>query len=83
MYRHDDGTLKKEGDTMTSPTLAATLQKIANDPNEIISGSVAQDMVNDIQNDPSKCIQCSLNLNILLVIISYDVLIVWRMLDTR
>ena len=57
MYRNDDGTIKKEGDIMTSPTLASTLQKIANDPKEIFSGSVAQDMVNDIRNDPSKCIQ--------------------------
>ena len=44
-----DGKILVEGDPVKQPALAATLQKIADDPSSFYLGSIADDLVADIQ----------------------------------
>ncbi|XP_072017539.1 scoloptoxin SSD14-like isoform X2 [Amphiura filiformis] len=64
MYKHEDGSLKTEGDLQYAPTLAATLRKIAdNGCDEFYTGSVAQDLVQDIQDEVAKLLQNGITVN--------------------
>lgn len=45
---NEDGSLKKEGDTIRLPKLASTLERIADKPEEFYSGAMAKDVVDDI-----------------------------------
>ena len=47
-----DGSLVKERDTIKRPTYAKTLRRIAEEgPNTFYNGSVAEDVVRDIQDE--------------------------------
>ncbi len=44
-----DGTLYKEGDVIRRPKLALTLRRIAEDPLSFYNGTLASDIIADIQ----------------------------------
>ena len=51
LYVKPDGSLYREGDMMTSPRLADTLQRIADHGPEVFyTGTLADDIVSDIQD---------------------------------
>lgn len=54
-FRKSDGSLYEEGDILKRPKLAVTLERIANDPHTFYNGTLAEDIVKDIneQGDPS------------------------------
>jgi len=45
-----DGSLVKEGDLLKNPKLAQTLLRIAEDPMSFYNGSLAREIVNDIND---------------------------------
>ena len=45
---HEDGRPAVEGEILTSPRLAITLERIAQDPTSFYNGSLAKDIVRDI-----------------------------------
>ncbi|KAI0241003.1 Glutathione hydrolase 1 proenzyme [Lamellibrachia satsuma] len=49
VFVNDDGTLKKTGDIMKRPLLGRTLRRIADDPDTFYNGSLASDIVSDLQ----------------------------------
>ncbi|KAK2163380.1 hypothetical protein NP493_1465g00000 [Ridgeia piscesae] len=49
LFVNADGTLKKEGDTVKRPLLARTLRRIADDPYTFYNGSLASDIISDLQ----------------------------------
>ena len=50
MYFRDDGTPREEGETITDPIFARTLATLAEDPLSFYNGSIAREMVKDIQD---------------------------------
>ncbi|CAB4016120.1 gamma-glutamyltranspeptidase 1-like, partial [Paramuricea clavata] len=50
LYFHDDGTPRKEGETITDPVFAKTLTELAENPLSFYNGSLAREMVKDIQD---------------------------------
>ena len=49
IFANADGTLKKAGDTMKRPHFCETLRKIADDPHTFYNGSLARDIVSDLE----------------------------------
>ena len=50
VYFHDDGTPRAEGETITDPVFAKTLVELAENPFSFYNGSIAREMVKDIQD---------------------------------
>ena len=50
MYFHEDGTPREEGENITDPIFAKTLAELSEDPFSFYNGSVAREMVQDIQS---------------------------------
>ena len=50
MYFDKDGEPRKEGETITDPIFAKTLTELAEDPFSFYNGSIAREMVKDIQS---------------------------------
>lgn len=49
LYFHEDGSPKTEGEIITDPTFARTLEKISVDPYSFYNGTIAQEMISDLQ----------------------------------
>ena len=49
VYYDKNGAPRKQGDIITDPVFAKTLQEISEDPYSFYNGSIAKDMVKDIQ----------------------------------
>ena len=45
-----DGSLVKEGDLLKNPKLARTLRRIAEDPMSFYNGSLAREIIDDIND---------------------------------
>ena len=56
IFVNNDGTVKKEGDTMKRPLLAQTLRRIAEDPHTFYEGSLARDVASDLQERGEYCV---------------------------
>ncbi|KAI0241002.1 Glutathione hydrolase 1 proenzyme [Lamellibrachia satsuma] len=53
VFVNEDDTLKKTGDIMRRPLLGRTLRRIADDPDTFYNGSLASDIVSDLQERDS------------------------------
>ena len=50
VYFYEDGTPRNEGETITDPVFAKTLTELAEDPLSFYNGSIAREIVKDVQD---------------------------------